>query len=206
MTLHSVVAARWCWLALLLLAGCTRQAQVVLTQPFAPPSQRTIELAGDEAYYDQGADGSRILMGFRLPSSKDGPRAFAVFLMVPDEPGSYSLGPTSEGRGFLVQELGSLAGKATFVRGECRLSGGRRFRKLTLSATCDDGARITGEARLEQTGPEIRRFERSYAADVASLRADTSSEPGGEDADADAVRRAPMRPRPHVSQDDADGL
>jgi hypothetical protein len=179
-------------LALGLLAGCAPRAEFTLSQPFAPPAQQRLLLASDWAYDAPGGDQERCLLAFPLAGSKEPPRAYAIYLLVPGEKGTYSVAPGPKGvQGFLIQELGrTLKGRTDFATGTVTCAPvflKPREHRVELDVQCQDGSHIVGQAVVEDVAPEVKAFERQYAADVKSLRPTTQPSPAEE---------TPTRPRP----------
>ncbi|MBK9120728.1 MAG: hypothetical protein IPM18_14200 [Phycisphaerales bacterium] len=82
--------------------------------------------------------------------------------------------PLEAYRGFLIQSVGRLAGRASFTIGELKLRRGLlggRYREIEFDLYTEDGARLTGRAVLELMPKRFEKFERDYAADVARLLA-----------------------------------
>lgn len=162
----------------MLLAGCGRSGEFVLHQPFAPPAQQDLELVRKWAFHALEGDRRACFLGFPLPGAKDGPRTFVLYVSSPDELGELSVDPDDpQGvQGFLIQELGHLAGRTDFVSGTVRYRKvwlRRNLCRLEVDVRCADGTEITGQACLERKPREMRAFERRFAADVAELRAPT---------------------------------
>ena len=161
------------------LSGCAPKAEVVLHQPFAPPSQQELKLASNWAF-EAAAGGRRIwLLEFPLPSSPDGPRDFHLYLSTPDADQGF-LGQdfivdqsSSTGvRGFLIQEVGQLRGKTQVATGQVRVTRSWldwRRRLLEVNLACNDGTQIIGRALADPLASEIAAFERRYSGDVAAL-------------------------------------
>lgn len=174
------------WAAPLGLAGCGRPVDVVLRQPFAPPTQQQTHLTSETGYYAVADGRQRLLLTFALPGAQAGARAYVVYLTAPEQDGAVA---ADAARGFFLQEFGALAGRCEIVGGELRVRRPAfqpRVRELRLKLRCDDGTELSGAAQLQESSDELRIFERRYAADVARL--DPTSQP----ADPNAVHR----PRP----------
>ena len=157
--------------------GCSRRAQVVLHQPFAPPSQQEIELESRWAFSAAAHGHRRCLLELPLPQNEDGPRDFRLYLTFADVSGVRSVAPDKPdgARGFLIQEVGRLSGRTEFTKGTIRFRRvllQSRLRRLDLNLRCADGATITGKAYVETDDRELRRFEREFAADVNALHPD----------------------------------
>lgn len=155
-------------------AGCARKAELRVRQPFAPPSQQNLKLAGRCAYHTTLADRQTCLLTFPLPGAADGPRAFVLYVSAPDGLGRVPVDPRDPHavRGFFVQEVGRLTGRADFAAGEIRFRKvwlAPRFRRIDFNVRCDDGTVIQGRALTESVPIEVRAFEREYAVDVALL-------------------------------------
>jgi len=168
-----------------LLAGCAPRAEFTLNQPFAPPAQQHLLLASDWAYDAPGGDHQRCLLAFPLAGSKEPPRAYAIYLLVPGEKGTYPVAPGPSGvQGFLIQELGrTLKGRTDFVTGTVAYAPvflKPREHRVELDVQCQDGSHIVGKAVVEDLAPEVKAFERQYAADVKSLRPTSQPAPADE--------------------------
>lgn len=155
-------------------AGCASGGKIVLHQPFAPPSQQKLELASHWTYQTTEQAEFRCLLAFPLPGAKGGPRAFVVYLRGPDRPGLLPVDTDNPDavQGFLIQELGNLAGRTDFVAGAVRLRGvwlAPARRRLDINVRCADGTELRGEAVVEVNGPEVRAFELKHAGDLALL-------------------------------------
>lgn len=173
-TPHGLAALALGITLLMPLAGCAPKAELRLRQPFAPPSQQDLKLAGRSAYHTTTADRQTCLLTFPLPGAANGPRAFVIYVSAPDELGRMPVDPQDPRvvRGFLVQEVGKLTGRADFAEGEVRFRKvwlAPRFRRIGFNVRCDDGTVIQGQALVESVPTKVRTFEREYAADVALL-------------------------------------
>jgi hypothetical protein len=170
------------------------QADLVLHQPSAPPGQRELKLSSQWAFHAGADDRQSYLLAFPLPGVKDGPRDFLLYLSAPAGEGRFLVAPESPDgvRGFMIQVVGELRGKATLASGQVRISRPwlqpNRIR-LDLAVYCEDGTEITGQAPTQFASTELKTFERRYAADVALLTP-ASSQPS-EAGDGTAVRSAP---------------
>ena len=163
----------------LLLAGCAPKIELVLRQPFAPPAQQNLRLTSDRGYHAVTGDWRTCVLTLPLPGAVDGPRAFVIYLSAPNAPGALPVAPESpQGvRGFLIQELGALAGRSDFVGGTLRCRSvflAPRLRRLDLNLRTADGAELVGQATIEEAPREILAFEREFAGDVAQLAPATS--------------------------------
>ncbi len=159
---------------LALLTGCARKAEFTLRQPFAPPAQRNLKLLSDSSFYAAGADRTTYAFSFPLPGSEAGPRAFVIYLSAPPRPPKASADPADPlgVRGFLIQEVGALAGRCDFVRGTLEARAvplAPRFRRLYLRLQTEDGAELAGQAVVENLPRAVQTLEREFPADVASL-------------------------------------
>ncbi len=159
---------------LTLLTGCARKAEFTLRQPFAPPAQRNLKLLSDSSFYAVADDRATYAFSFPLPGSEAGPRAFVVYLSAPTRPPKVAADPADPlgVRGFLIQEVGALAGRCDFVRGtlEARtVPLAPRFRRLRLRLQTEDGAELAGQAVVEGLPRAVQTLEREFPADVASL-------------------------------------
>jgi len=175
----------WVTLCVLGLAGCVPNGEFVLHQPFAPPSQQNLKLTAARACHAADGDERMCALAFPLPGSAGGPRAFVVWLVFPDTLGTVPVSTEQHAgvRGFLIQELGALAGRSDFVEGTIRFQKvflAPRQRRLDVDVLTEDGTRVTGRAVLEEMPVEVQTFQREFAADVAHLRAAESvtAEPG----------------------------
>ncbi len=156
--------------------GWTRGADVMLRQPFAPPGQQNLRLVGASAYLATSADRRAALLGFHLPGSTDSPRAFVVYWTGPGGDGDYEV-PTGV-QGFMIQELGELAGKRAFVGGHVSARAipmHPRWRRLQFSFDLQGGAELRGEAVAEELPREVQKFERQHAGDVELLKGPTTA-------------------------------
>lgn len=169
--------------------GCGPDVRLTLRQPFAPPSQRALQLTSDTAVFAAHGTEQRCVLTFPLPSSKNGPRAFVVYLVAPDRLGSIVVDPLEPGGadGFMIQEIGALAGRSNFVGGTINarrvwLSSDRRVYELDVR--CEDGARIVGRAKARAVPRQVVAFEQDFAGDIAQLAQDTeASAPPPDDAE-----------------------
>ena len=168
---------RWMVPALIgfgLLAGCSPSAELVLHQPFAPRSQQVLKLTSERAYHAAAGDTQNCVLAFPLPGAADGPRAFVLYIAAPNRTGKIAVVPHDPqgARGFLIQELGALAGRSDFASGTVRYRRvplAPRMRQLDVDIRTQDGATISGRAYLEDSVPAVESFEREFSADVASL-------------------------------------
>jgi len=168
---------------LLLLAGCSPSAEFVLHQPFAPPSQQILKLTGERAYHAGEGETQTSVLAFPLPGAVEGPRAFVLYLSSPSRMGRVAVAPRDPqgARGFLIQELGALAGRSDFAEGTVRYRRvplAPRMRQLDVNIRTQDGAEISGRAYLEESATGVESFEREFAADVASLSTSQPAEAG----------------------------
>jgi hypothetical protein len=177
----------WTWSIRMLLltplgvvAGCGGGPTITLRQEFAPPTQRTIELAAQEAWLRLGESGVALAAAFPLPGSINGPRAYALYVRT----GQSTTG--SGTRGFLIQEIGRLAGRTDIVRGTVTVepvalrSG---LHDVDVVLICDDGSEVRGRLRARVDSARVAEFEREFAADVADLaprRREIAGSPGKE--------------------------
>jgi hypothetical protein len=154
-----------------LAAGCGEHREVVLLQDFAPPSQQRLELTSDvAAQTDRGAHQTCVFT-FPLPGAQRGPRAFVLYLRLPAGKGTFGVGPNGVS-GFLVQEVGDLAGRTDITGGTVRaksvwLRPSRRV--LELDLICSDGAAIRGKVMVTTDGGVVRALEQEFVADVRRL-------------------------------------
>ena len=175
-----------CLLGILLpLAGCGPHVNVTLQQPFAPPSQRNLELVARHAFRLTDGGRQRCLLTFPLPSADNGPQAFLLYFCGPDETGDLRIDPADPAatQGFLIQGVGALAGRTDFNAGQIRCRKpwyAPKRRQLEFDVRCTDGSRIIGQATVEDGPRTVRAFERDYAADIAQIhpvKGDSPSEP-----------------------------
>jgi len=157
-----------------LCTGCAGHGGLVLEQSFAPPTQRELRLTPMGAGWAETDGTVRAMLTFPLPGSVAGPRAFVAYLVLPGSVGQFAVTPQAAGtaHGFMIQEVGQLAGRCDFVEGTCRLepAGWRgSARRLELDVVGRDGALLRGTILLTQQPREVAAFEREFAADVASL-------------------------------------
>lgn len=158
----------------LLAAGCAEPGRIIVDQPFAPPSQKRLVLEPAGAWYSTQGVRQACVLTFNLPRARNGPRAFVLYLSGP--PGGGEVGSAEERaatvRGFLVQEVGQLAGRTVFTGGRAEIapvSLAPELRDLRLDVRCDDGSHVTGTARLLPSPADVKAIERQFAADVARL-------------------------------------
>ncbi len=162
-------------LPLALGAGCSRQAQLTLQQPFAPPAQQHIELQSTWAYLAAAEGRQNMLLAFPLPGSENGPRDFLLYLSLPPGTGRFVLQPDDPNgaAAFLIQAVGQFRGKTVFCSGQVEVQEmwlAAQYRQVDLSLASEDGTVVTGRALIEHQPSELRSFGRRYAADVALLR------------------------------------
>lgn len=165
------------------MAGCGHSVEISLRQPFAPTSQANLTLVGDSAFHAADGGRQRCLLTFRLPGAEKGPRAFLVYFAGPEGFGDLRVDPEDPDavRGFLIQEIGQLAGRTGFVGGVIRCR--KRWwkpgeRRLELDVRCDDGTRIHGRADVREDARRVHAFEREFAADVAGMEWQSASRTG----------------------------
>ncbi|MGE3180152.1 MAG: hypothetical protein AB7N71_00855 [Phycisphaerae bacterium] len=156
-------------------SGCAKSAAFRLEQPFAPPSQRVLHLDADATYLSE-SDGRRTIVAeFPLPGSFAGPRAFVLFIEAPRDDAALQIGTgASATRGFLIQEIGALAGKSALQSGTftCRpvfLS--ENTHDVAIDAVCVDGTRIQGTLTTKLSAARIQQFRTQFAGDIAALDA-----------------------------------
>jgi len=164
---------------LALLVGCAPNAEFVLHQPFAPPSQQHMKLTCERAYHCANGDAQTSVLAFPLPGAVDGPRTFVMYIAAPNRLGQITVVPQDPQAacGFLIQELGALAGRSDFAEGTVRYRKvplAPRLRRLDVNVRTQDGAEITGRAILETSPTAVESFQREFAADIASLSPPTS--------------------------------
>lgn len=156
--------------------GCSRQAHLSLQQPAAPAYLRSVELTSDWAFYHAGGSRMAVLLSFPLPGVSDGPRDFHVYLELPDREGEIAAGPAPDGvTGFLIQEVGTLKGKAAIAGGRVRVKRpwtDPETRQIELDLRCTDETLVLGTACARPSASEIAAFERKRGADIAALRSD----------------------------------
>lgn len=166
------------WLSavgLVLAAGCGPRAEIVLHQPFAPPSQQHLQLAGDRAYFATEGDQQVWAATFSLPGAADGPRAFVLYACGPDAVGRLPvvpLEPTAVS-GFVIQEVGALAGRSDFLRGTVTSRGiwlAPSLRRVDFDVWCEDGMHLTGRAVARRDPARVRTLEREFAGDVLLVK------------------------------------
>jgi hypothetical protein len=179
-----------------LLGGCSRRADVVLHQPFAPPSQQHLRLEGGWAFAATGIEGCRCLLDFPLPGAADGPRDFHIYMVLPVAEGELVVAPDRPDgvRGFLIQEVGQLGGKTELASGTIQWRPvflQPRLRRLDLDVHCADGTSIVGGAHVQIDERGLRKFEREFATDIRNLR---SNEAPAERAAETAPRRGERSP------------
>jgi hypothetical protein len=157
---------------ILVLAGCGPRAEIVLQQPFAPPTQRHLRLDANQAYHAASGGRHVCMLTFPLPGAEVGPRAYVLYVSLPAGAGHFAIetGDPHAARGFLIQEIGSLAGRTDFVGGSIDLKtkwGAPAVRLLSLDVRCQDGTKITGQALAQRDPARIAALEREFASDVA---------------------------------------
>lgn len=181
------------------IVGCGPRAELTLDQPHAPSGQKRLRLASDWAYARPDGGQRTILLEFPLPQSQAGPRDFRVFLSVPDRIGEITIRPGDPGaaQGFLIQEVGKLKGKTSFVKGSVTikkpiLAGDKRT--VSLNIECADGTRITGKAETRIESAAIDAFGTRYAADIHSLKSEKSGESSEESPETPTASRQSANP------------
>jgi hypothetical protein len=170
---------------LFVLPGCGPSTELTLHQPFAPPAQQNLKLTCERAYHATTAEMQTSMLAFPLPGAVDGPRTFVLYISAPNRAGQIHVAPHDPqgARGFLIQELGALAGRSDFSVGTLRYHKvlfAPRLRRLELDIRTEDGAEITGRATLEEFPRAVETFEREFAADIASLPNPTSQPTEGD--------------------------
>ena len=115
-------------------------------------------------------------MTFPHPGSENGPRMLFVYIDAPDQTRPAVVDPDDSVavRGFMVQEVGSLAGKSSFVSGQVRVHPvlfQPDLRTAEINLTTEDGAHLLGQATLDRAPAEIRRLARPYGGDIKDLAA-----------------------------------
>jgi len=187
---------------LALLSGCTRKAEFTLRQPFAPPAQQNLKLLSDSSFCALEGERATYAFSFPLPGSEAGPRAFVVYLTAPPRPAKVAADPADPlgVRGFLIQEVGALAGRCDFVHGTLEVRSvpmAPRFRRLSLRLQTEDGAELVGHAVVENLPRAVQTMEREFPADVASvLPTQPEEEPEGPAESVAADSPAEPTPRP----------
>lgn len=174
----------WLWaVGLILPAGCGPRAGIVLHQPFAPPSQQHLQLTGDRAYFATEGGQQVWAATFSLPGAADGPRAFVLYACGPDAVGRLPVAPLEPTAvsGFVIQEVGALAGRSDFLRGtvasrEIWLA--PNLRRVDFDVWCEDGVHLTGRAIARRDPARVRALEREFAGDVLLVKHATT-QPGG---------------------------
>lgn len=168
----------------LALGGCGTRSRVELLQPTAPPSQQHLKLSSDWSYESSAAGRQTWLLAYPLPGSRAGLRAFVIYLSAPNRSGTIPVNPDNPDavHGFLVQEVGQLAGRTDLVGGAVRirnpwLSKGKR--RLDIDLHCEDGTTIRGRATAENAPGPIRAFEQEYELDVLEILPQTQPSTGG---------------------------
>jgi hypothetical protein len=156
------------------LAGCGPRVEVTLQQPAAPPSQRDLTLAAAKGYRAASAGRQRCVLAFPLPGADKGPQAFTIYLCAPDELGNLHVERDNPAavQGFLIQEVGALAGRTDFAAGvvRCRKAWyAPKRRQLEFDVRCTDGTVITGRAWVEVNPRVLQAFEREHSGDVVRL-------------------------------------
>ena len=169
----------------LLLMGCGPRAELTLRQPFAPHAQQNLKLVADRDCHTASGDDQATALAFALPGAVEGPRAFVVYVIAPGRLGRWPVTPDDpQGvRGFLIQEVGALAGRSDFAAGTIRHSTvlfAPRLLRVDFDVRTADGAELTGHAVVEDDPKAVQAFEREFAGDIALLRAPTSQPAEGE--------------------------
>lgn len=156
------------------LAGCAHRAEVRLEQPHAPKSQRDLQLTTEWSACALSGGTRECVLEFPSPGAIDGVRDFRVYLALPAGEGVHELAAQGAGaRGFLIQEVGRLRGKAIFTLGQVRVSSvtlQRGLWRLDLNLETNDGARLSGRAYVRERPDALRQFQRRFAGDIAALR------------------------------------
>ena len=163
----------------LLGSGCAAPRPAIeFTQPFAPPSQKSLLLDPRSVSIAEIEGRGCVLVALPLPGAKDGPTAYRLFVSAPSLIGEHPVTATPDGaRGFLIQSIGALAGKSPIASGMVRFStpwlskGGTRFE---FDLRCEDDATIKGATFANSDAAAIRRFIQEYSGDVAALRTDST--------------------------------
>ncbi len=197
-------AMRWTGfllLAVLLAGGCARGNALRVEQPFAPHSQRDMDLRSRWCWYAALDGRQALLLEFPLPASIRGFKAFRVYAEVPSGFGTYEIDTTRSGgaRAFFVQEVGELQGKVVIRGGRIRVApvafaAGQRAVTLTLEG--DNEFRITGRVVAGDNDLEVRRFLREYRPDVEALRSLHKGSPASQPVRPPATAPAPAPPPP----------
>lgn len=188
---------------LALLTGCEATTGLQLTQPFAPPAQRVLNLEARAAYLSETDGQRRVVAEYPLPGSFAGPRAFVLFLDMPRSSQSIPIAPgNGAARGFLVQEVGELAGKSALVGGSVMclpVFMSENSHELRIDANCEDGTRLSGTITTRLDDARIRQFRTQFAGDIAALeRPAIATDPEAAD---DAVIETQRRTRAKNSEE-----
>ncbi len=167
------------------LAGCGPRAELVLRQPFAPPAQQNLKLVSEQVYHRVADKRRTCVLTFPLPGAVSGPRAFVVYLCGPEKQGQSAVDPKDPTavRGFLIQEVGALAGRTDFAEGWLRWQKvplAPRLARVELNLRTEDGAQLVGRIVTEEFSAGVQSFEREFAGDVASLAGPASQPAEGE--------------------------
>lgn len=121
------------------------------------------------------ANDRRCFVTFALPGSKSGPRAFVLYVAAPADADVSRVRPAdaTAARGFLIQEVGDLAGRTDFVAGtiEWTRSWLTRKPRMRLDVRCDDGTEIRGTLSVRPDDAALRTLTHEFAADIRALRA-----------------------------------
>lgn len=151
---------------------------VRLEQPFAPPSQRLLQLTPEVAVIADRDAESACLLTFGLPGARAGPRAYAAYFRFAPRGGDQLISGRGGGaRGFLIQEVGELRGKSAFTSGTLRFTPRDWMHPaaaLKLNASAADGTSLGGRVQLTFEEGTLRSFERRYAGDIAALQSPAS--------------------------------
>ncbi len=159
----------------LLLTGCAHTSSFTLHQPFAPPSQQCMRLESERAFYSIEGNEQIAALTFSLPGAVAGPRAFVIYVTSPLGTHARTIVPqdAATARGFIIQEIGKLAGRSDFTDGNVQfrnLPFVPQARRLNLDVRTADGARLVGSAVLEYDSRAVAALRREFAADIATLR------------------------------------
>jgi len=178
----------------LLANGCAPHQRVVIEQPFAPPSQRYLELAPRLAAYRDDGRRCCILLELPLPSM---PRlvAYRLYFDVPSGSGPAAIEPDDgEGAvGMFIQEVGALRGKSVFSQGQLdvQTTAKPEVKRLVLDVGDQTGMRVRGTLLLRDDAKAVGAFTARHARDIERLR------PGGpRETQAETAPRQVPKPRP----------
>lgn len=160
--------------------GCAGTQHLKLEQPFAPGSQRSLDLPPLRSGMHGSKSRTACAATFALPGSSAGPRAYVLYLSLPvsdDFSHTVERSNPNAAQVLLIQEIGALAGKSTAVSGTVQwerdwLLAPRNT--LVFDAVCEDGTRMAGRLAPRADTELVVTIERQYDADIQLLHAAAS--------------------------------